>query len=95
MIEHRPDHLGLFRVQHGLDLDHAILGIAPAYVAPLFVDLRMPVLAVALYQPVLAAQLLQLRRRHQLCMLQEQHLVLRRGNAQHRAHLGVRDLAAS
>jgi hypothetical protein len=55
MVEHRPDDLGLFRVQHGLDLDHAILGIAPAYVAPLFIDLRMRVLAVAQHQRVLAA----------------------------------------
>jgi hypothetical protein len=37
VVEHGPDELGLFGMQDGLDLDHAVLGIAPAQVAALLV----------------------------------------------------------
>ena len=54
VVEHGPDQLGFFRVQHGLDLDHPVFGITPADVATLLVVQRVRVPAVAMHQRVLA-----------------------------------------
>jgi len=45
-------------VEHGLDLDHAVLEVAPADVAALLIDPGVRVLHVPLHERVLAAQLL-------------------------------------
>jgi hypothetical protein len=63
-------------VQHGLDLDHAILGIAAANVAALHVPHRVRVLTMTLHERVLARQLLELRRRHEPRVVQQQDLMI-------------------
>jgi hypothetical protein len=94
VIEHGPDQLGFFRVEHGLDLDHAVLGVAAADIAALLIIPRVRVLAVALHEGVLARQLFELRGRHQPRIVEQQRLVRRRCHAHHRAHLRVRHHAA-
>jgi hypothetical protein len=94
MVEHGPDQLRLLGVEHGLDLDHAVLEVAPADVAALLIDLRVRILIVPLHECVLAAQLLELRGGHQPRVVEQQRLVLRRRDAQQRADLRVRHLAA-
>ena len=54
MVEHGPDQLGLLRMQDGLDLDHAVLGIAATDEAALLIVHRVRLLAMPLDPCVLA-----------------------------------------
>jgi len=75
VVEHGPDQLGFLGMEHRLDLDHAVVGVAAPHVATLCVLQRMGNLTVALYNRVLAAQHLQLRRRHEPRVVEQQALV--------------------
>ena len=94
VVQHGPHQLRLLGMEHGLDLDHAVLGVAATNAPALDIDQRMQLRAVALDERVLARQLLELRCGHQLRVCQEQGLVRWRRDARHRAHLRVRHRAA-
>ena len=94
MIEHGPDQLGFFRVEDRLDLDHAVLRVATANIATLFIIQWVRTLAVTLHERVLARELLELGGRHEACVVEQQGLVRRGGDTHQRAHLGVRNFAA-
>jgi hypothetical protein len=55
VVEHGPDQLGLFGMEDGFDLDHAILGVTAAEAATLRVAQGMRVLAMTLNERVVAS----------------------------------------
>jgi hypothetical protein len=86
MVEHGPHQLGFFGMEDGLDLDHAILGVAAADVATLRVVVGVRVLAMTLHERVLATDLLELSPSREPRLLEQQWLVRRRPNPRYRAN---------
>jgi len=86
VVEHGPHQLGLFGVEDGLDLDHAVLGVAPADVPALHVVVGARILAMTLHERILATHLLELSGGHEPGVLEQQGLVRRCRDAHHRAH---------
>ena len=82
-------------MQHGLELDHAVVEVDATDVATLAVVALVGLVRGADHRGVLAADALELRTRGELGVLEEQGLVGRRGHARDRADLAVRDGAAA
>jgi hypothetical protein len=95
VVEHRPDQLSFFRMEHCLDLDHTVIRFAPADVAPLLVVLRAMFLVVSLHASVLPGELVELRRRGEPRVLEDQGLVRGGRDAKQRAHLRIGHLTTT